>query len=74
MIEGEADIITSPNDIEGKLQLISKGTVITLAQEEHHRLVGLYDWTVIAEIWQHTDASATSDEEDIVCIQDDFGR
>lgn len=74
VIEGEAGVITSPNDSEGELQVLSKGTVITLAQGERHRLIGLEDWTVIAEIWQHTDASAPSDEEDIVRVQDDFGR
>jgi hypothetical protein len=29
---------------------------------------------IIAEIWQHTDAAQPSDEEDIVRVQDDFGR
>jgi mannose-6-phosphate isomerase len=45
-----------------------------LKQGERHRLVGLEDWGVIAEIWQHTDASNPSDESDIVRVQDDFGR
>ena len=74
VIEGEVGVITSPNDAEGELQVLSKGTLITLAQGERHRLIGLEDWAVIAEIWQHTDASAPSDEEDIVRVQDDFGR
>jgi mannose-6-phosphate isomerase len=29
---------------------------------------------VVAEIWQHTDADYPSDEEDIIRVQDDFGR
>jgi len=29
---------------------------------------------MIAEIWQHTDAAQPSDEDDIVRVQDDFGR
>jgi hypothetical protein len=29
---------------------------------------------VIAEIWQHTDANHPSDEDDIIRVQDDFGR
>ena len=74
LIEGEVGVITSLNDIEGELQVLSKGAVITLAQGERHRLVGLENWVVIAEIWQHTDKSAPSDEEYIVCVQDDFGR
>ena len=39
-----------------------------------HRLVGLSNWGIIAEIWQHTDPEKPSDEEDIVRVQDDFGR
>ena len=73
VIEGEAGVITSPNDTEGELQVLSKGALITLAQGERHRLIGLEDWAVIAEIWQHTDASAPSAEEDIVRVLDDFG-
>jgi hypothetical protein len=38
-----------------------------------HRLIGLDDFGVVAEIWQHTDA-IPSDEEDIIRVQDDFGR
>jgi hypothetical protein len=29
---------------------------------------------MIAEIWQHTNADQPSDEDDIVRVQDDFGR
>jgi hypothetical protein len=36
--------------------------------------VGLQGWGVLAEIWQHTDAGQPSDEDDIVRVQDDFGR
>jgi mannose-6-phosphate isomerase len=37
-------------------------------------LVGLDQWGVVAEIWQHTDVTNLSDESDIVRLQDDFGR
>jgi len=47
---------------------------IKLQQGERHRLIGLAVWGVVAEIWQHTDASDPSDEDDIVRLQDDFGR
>jgi mannose-6-phosphate isomerase len=29
---------------------------------------------MISEIWQHTDAENPSNEDDIVRVQDDFGR
>lgn len=31
-------------------------------------------WGVVAEIWQHTDKDNPSNEDDIVRVQDDFGR
>lgn len=74
VIQGEAGVIRSQNDTEGKLEMLHKGDLITLQQGERHRLIGLEDWAVIAEIWQHTDAQKPSDENDIVRVQDDFGR
>jgi hypothetical protein len=35
---------------------------------------GLDETSVVAEIWQHTDANYPSDEDDIVRVQDYFGR
>lgn len=71
---GTAGVVTSPTDEEGRLQKLKTGEVIRLQQGERHRLVGLDGWGMIAEIWQHTDPSRPSDEEDIVRVQDDFGR
>jgi len=67
-------VVTSPTDEEGPLQTLVPGAVITLRQGERHRLVGLKEWGILAEIWQHTDAAQPSDEEDIVRVQDDFNR
>jgi mannose-6-phosphate isomerase len=67
-------VISSLTDQEGELKKYQPGDRIVLKQGERHRLVGLEDWGVIAEIWQHTDASNPSDESDIVRVQDDFGR
>ena len=74
VIQGTVGVVTSPNDEEGELQTHEVNSLITLQQGERHRLVGLNDWGVLAEIWQHTDAANPSDEEDIVRVQDDFGR
>lgn len=41
---------------------------------ERHRLIGLDSWGIVAGIWQHTDPENASDEDDIVRLQDDFGR
>ncbi|MCB2376024.1 phosphoheptose isomerase [Hymenobacter sp. BT635] len=74
VVRGTVGVITSPTDEEGELQTYAPGQTITLRQGERHRLVGLDDWGMIAEIWQHTDAQQPSDEDDIVRVQDDFGR
>jgi isopropylmalate/homocitrate/citramalate synthase len=50
------------------------GDVIRIAISEWHRIVGTNNWARIAEIWQHAVATHPSDEEDIVRVQDDFGR
>ena len=73
-IQGQAGIKRSVTDTEGELEILNVGDTITLQQGERHRLIGLEDYAVIAEIWQHTDANHPSDEEDIVRVQDDFGR
>lgn len=74
VIQGQVGLKRSANDIEGELELLNVGDTITLQQGERHRLIGLDDYAVIAEIWQHTDANHPSDEDDIVRVQDDFGR
>jgi mannose-6-phosphate isomerase-like protein (cupin superfamily) len=74
VISGTVGVISSFTDQEGELKKYHPGDQIVLKQGERHRLVGLDDWGVIAEIWQHTDASNPSDESDIVRVQDDFGR
>jgi mannose-6-phosphate isomerase-like protein (cupin superfamily) len=74
VIAGEVGVIKSNNDEEGVLQLKKKDDIIILKQGERHRLAGTNNWGVIAEIWQHTDKNDPSDEEDIVRLQDDFGR
>ncbi len=73
-IEGEVAVATSQTDEEEEKYRLRTGDKIKLLQGERHRLIGLNDWGMIAEIWQHTDAEHPSDEEDIVRLQDDFGR
>lgn len=72
--EGTVGVISSDTDEQGDLKVLKKGDVIRLRQGERHRLVGLDDWAVVAEIWQHTDPDNPSNEEDIIRLQDDYGR
>jgi len=74
VFEGKVGIITSEDDTQNEMKFYSEGDQITLKQGERHRLIGLENYAVVAEIWQHTDKKSPSDEEDIVRVQDDFGR
>ena len=74
VIGGAPGIITSLTDEQESLHTLSPQEIIALRQGERHRLVGLSDWGIIAEIWQHTDKENPSNEEDIIRLQDDFGR
>ena len=73
MYRGEVGIIRSDDDAEGELVRFKQGQQVRLAQGERHRLIGLEDYGIVAEIWQHTN-TVPSDEEDIVRVQDDFSR
>ena len=73
-IDGEVAVATSHTNEEEEKHVLKIGDKIKLAQGQRHRLIGLDGWGVVAEIWQHTDAANPSDEDDIVRLQDDFGR
>lgn len=74
VVSGTVGVVKSDTDEETEVQSYQPGDLITLRQGERHRLVGLAEWGVLAEIWQHTDPGHPSDEDDIVRVQDDFGR
>ena len=74
VISGKVGVVTSFNDEELEKNELKVGALIQLAQGQRHRLVGLEGWGIVAEIWQHSDADHPSDEDDIVRLQDDFGR
>jgi len=74
LIGGEAAVMMSDTDEENEIINLAKGDIIELKQGERHRLIGTESWGIIAEIWRHTDVNNPSDEDDIVRVQDDFGR
>ena len=71
--KGQVGVMQSDTDIENELKNYVPGNQIKLRQGERHRLVGLADYGVVAEIWQHTD-EIPSNEDDIIRVQDDFNR
>jgi mannose-6-phosphate isomerase len=74
VVDGPVAVAQSDTDEEQSPKSYQNGEFITLKQGERHRLIGLETWGVVAEIWQHTNPSHPSDEDDIVRVQDDFKR
>ena len=66
--------ISDTDEQSQEVKILESGSFIQMDTGERHRLIGLDDWGVVAEIWQHTDQENPSDEDDIVRLQDDFGR
>ena len=71
--QGKVGVVQSETDIETEMNVYAIGSQLKLNQGVRHRLVGLDYYAVVAEIWQHTD-KVPSDEDDIIRVQDDFGR
>ncbi|MBX9781955.1 MAG: hypothetical protein K2X48_01550 [Chitinophagaceae bacterium] len=74
VVQGEVGVVMSDTDEQTEVNTFEPGDIIVLNKGQRHRLVGLNGWGIVAEIWQHTDPDAPSDEEDIIRLQDDFGR
>lgn len=74
VIGGNAAIVISDTDEQTPEKPLPLGSFVRLSRGERHRLIGADEWGIVAEIWQHTDAAHPSDEDDIVRVQDDFGR
>ncbi len=74
IVSGPVEIHISRNNTEGKALTLSTGDTIHVKEKERHRIVGLESWGIIAEIWKHTHPENPSDEEDIIRLDDDFGR
>ena len=72
--KGEVGVSRSFDDNQKPLKKLITGDQIKLKKGERHRLIGLTDYVVLAEIWQHTDPNNPSDENDIVRLSDDYGR
>ena len=74
VVDGPVAVTHGMSDEQPKPNTYQSGETVVLAKGERHRLIGLDDYGIVAEIWQHTDPDHPSDEEDIVRLQDDFGR
>lgn len=74
VIYGTVQVMISDDDNQTQPEKKHVNDVIILDKGQRHRLIGDDGWGVIAEIWQHADHLNPSNEEDIVRVQDDFGR
>lgn len=75
IVKGPAGIYLSDSDsLPENYQIFQDGEVVSMPQGIRHRLFAIDNWTIVAEIWVHTDPQNPSDEEDITRLADDFGR
>lgn len=74
VFKNDVGVIRSIDNIENEMKIFNEGDIIEFQKEERHRLIGLSDFGIIAEIWIHTDSANPSDEHDIVRLQDDYSR
>lgn len=75
VVKGPVGIYTSLTDIQpDDMKVYNDGEIIEMELGTRHRLAGMDDWGIIAEIWIHKFPDNPSDEDDIRRIDDDFGR
>lgn len=71
----EGGYFKSLTDEQGELHTAKTDEVVQFEKSERHRLVGAVGhYTLVAEIWQHTDPVDLSNEDDIVRLSDDYRR
>tara|TARA_B100000963_G_scaffold210808_1_gene183642 strand:- start:642 stop:1124 length:483 start_codon:yes stop_codon:yes gene_type:complete len=74
VFKGRVGISRSHDNNQNPIVKLDEGDQVKLEIGERHRLIGLDDYAVLAEIWQHSDPNNPSDENDIVRLDDDYGR
>ncbi|TRZ51989.1 phosphoheptose isomerase [bacterium] len=75
VVEGNVGIKTSDTDTEPEdVQRLITEERISMEKGLRHRLIGLGEWGLVAEIWVHSEPENPSDEDDVVRLQDDYGR
>lgn len=74
VLEGPVGVMKSPSNDETSVIIHQKDDMIFIDKEERHRLIGLENHGIVAEIWDHVDPNNLSNENDIIRVQDDFHR
>lgn len=74
VIIGPIQAVQSDSDVLVEPRTYLSGSLISHGALVRHRLIGHGTWGLVAEIWQHTDPSQPSTEEDIVRLEDRYSR
>ncbi|MBS1516532.1 MAG: phosphoheptose isomerase [Bacteroidetes bacterium] len=75
ILKGPVGIFMSADDeLPEEMEIYRDNETVEMELGIRHRLVGLDDWGIVAEIWVHRFPDNPSDEDDIRRISDDFGR
>jgi mannose-6-phosphate isomerase-like protein (cupin superfamily) len=69
IIHGPVGIVLSNHQ-----QIYNPGEKITIPFHTQHRLIGLDQPGIVAEIWIHNDQQNPSDEDDIIRLEDEYQR
>lgn len=73
-VYNRVNVTLSDNDQEKENVVLAEGDHIYIGSEQRHRIIGLRQYGILAELWIHSDPAHPSNEDDIVRVQDDFGR
>lgn len=73
-VDGPVGYRRSLDDTQSDVITLNAGEIVQFAPGERHRLVGNGTWGLVAEFWQHTDPENPSNEDDIVRLEDKYGR
>ncbi len=74
VVSGPVGIVTGTGQSDLVEKVYQTSDVVRLTVRQWHRLIGLDSWGLVAEIWESLDRANPSDEQDIIRVQDDFGR
>ncbi|MBP7866652.1 MAG: cupin domain-containing protein [Acidobacteria bacterium] len=75
VLEGPVAVSLGEDPTRLSEHVLPPGAVIHLPRAALHRAGSVgQSWGRIAEIWEHVVTGAPSDEDDIVRVQDDYGR
>ena len=72
VLKNDIGISKSKDNNETEMKIFKVGDIIKIQKGERHRMIGLSDFGIVAEIWIHTDPASPSDENDIVRLHDDY--